>query len=102
MGAQDDALLAELPQRLNAIPRRWAAETPDAPALSEGGVAWSWRRLAEAVDEAVALLRASGVRAGDRVTVAVLGLIFCLFFTTNLLSIHAPWAASSLARAISA
>lgn len=69
MGAQDDALLAELPQRLNAIPRRWAAETPDALALSEGSVTWTWRQLAEAVDEAVALLRASAVRAGDRVMI---------------------------------
>lgn len=70
MGAQQDqAPAAELPQRLSAIARRWAAETPDAPALSEGGVAWTWRQLAQAVDEAVALLRGKNVRPGDRVMI---------------------------------
>ncbi len=69
MSAQEHALAAALPQRLSAIPRRWAAETPDALALSEAGAAWSWRRLAEAVDEAAALLRSHDVRPGDRVMI---------------------------------
>ncbi|MBD5803202.1 AMP-binding protein [Aromatoleum evansii] len=84
MGAQDDALLAELPQRLNEIPRRWAAATPDAVAVSEGGVTWTWHELAATVDEGAALLRRLDVRPGDRVMIvgenctAQIALIFAL------------------------
>jgi len=69
MDAQDDALLAALPQRLHEIPRRWAAATPEAVAVSEGDVAWTWRELATAVDEGAALLRRLDVRPGDRVMI---------------------------------
>jgi acyl-CoA synthetase (AMP-forming)/AMP-acid ligase II len=69
MAGDVDALLAELPPRLSEIPRRWAAATPEAPALSQGGLAWTWRELAAAVDQAIALLRRLDVRAGDRVMI---------------------------------
>lgn len=69
MDAGTEALLASLPQRLSDIPARWAAQAPDAPAISQGGVAWSWRRLAQAVDEGAALLQGLAVRPGDRVVI---------------------------------
>ena len=69
MAGDVDALLAELPQRLHEIPRRWAAATPEAVAVSEGDVAWTWRELATAVDEGAALLRRLDVRPGDRVMI---------------------------------
>lgn len=53
--------------RLCEPARAWAALTPDAPALSEGAITWTYAELAAAVDEAVALLRELGVRRGDRV-----------------------------------
>ena len=69
MDATTNALLASLPQRLSDIPARWAAQAPEAPAVSQGGVAWSWRRLAQAVDEGAALLQGLAVRPGDRVVI---------------------------------
>ena len=63
------ALLADLPQRLSEIPRRWAAQAPDAPALWERGTCWTFRQLAAAVDAGADLLRQLGVRAGDRVMI---------------------------------
>ena len=69
MDATTNALLASLPQRLSDIPARWAAQAPEAPAVSQGGVAWSWRQLAQAVDDGVALLQGLAVRPGDRVMI---------------------------------
>jgi len=63
------ALLAELPQRLNEIPRRWSERAPEAPALWDRGMYWSFRRLTAATEEAAALLRKLGVRPGDRVMI---------------------------------
>jgi len=51
--------------------RKAAAEQPDGPALSSGGLGLSYRRLWEAVDEVAERLSASGVGPGRRV--AVLG-----------------------------
>lgn len=57
------------PTRLGQPVLAWAQQTPDAPALSEPGRSWSFAQLALAVEEAALLLRAQGVRRGDRVMV---------------------------------
>jgi acyl-CoA synthetase (AMP-forming)/AMP-acid ligase II len=70
-------LLASLPARISDIPRRWAALTPDAPALSEAAGAglgerrrvWTYGELVAAVDAAAARLLELGVRPGDRLMV---------------------------------
>ena len=64
-----ESLLADLPQRLCEIPRRWMVQAPDAPALWERGECWNFRRLAAAVDAGHELLRQLGVRPGDRVMI---------------------------------
>lgn len=61
------ALLAALPARIDAIPRRAAARAPDAPALRQDGRTLDYAGLVAAIDRYAALLRARGVRAGDRV-----------------------------------
>jgi acyl-CoA synthetase (AMP-forming)/AMP-acid ligase II len=63
------SLLAALPERIGAIVRRHAAHTPDAAALHEDGRTWTYAQLAAEVDAHAALLRALGVRPGDRVMV---------------------------------
>jgi long-chain acyl-CoA synthetase len=62
-------LLAALPPRISAIARRWAALTPQAPALHDAGRYWSYAELADAVKQAAALLRAWQLRPGDRLAV---------------------------------
>ena len=64
-----DESLPVLPARISDVPRHWARETPDAPALREGDSAWTYRQLADAIDEAKRRLHATGVRGGDRVVV---------------------------------
>ena len=65
------ALVAALPARIDAIPRAVAARAPDAPALSEGTAegerTLSYAALVGEVERYAALLRARGVRPGDRV-----------------------------------
>jgi acyl-CoA synthetase (AMP-forming)/AMP-acid ligase II len=61
------ALLASLPGRIDAIPRRVAAQTPHAPALHEAGRTLTYAGLVARIDEYAALLAARGVRPGDRV-----------------------------------
>jgi len=56
-------------RRLSDILRHGAALAPDNPALIEDGRAWSYAQLAAATDACAALLRALGVRPGDRVMV---------------------------------
>ena len=65
-----DQLLAGLPARIDAIPRLAAARTPDAPALVDGGRTLSYGALVATIDRYAALLRAHGVRPGDRVLLA--------------------------------
>lgn len=69
MSAQVADRFAALPQRLSDILWHWSSRTPDAFAVSEAGDGWTWRRLADAVNEAVDLLSQSGVRPGDRVMI---------------------------------
>lgn len=61
--------LVGLPERLSDIPRYWAGLTPDAPALRDCSVVWSYAQLWASVEVGVALLRDLDVRPGDRVMV---------------------------------
>ena len=65
------ALLAGLPGRLCAIPRQWAARTPDALALCDAtsNMRWTYAQLSSAVDAAAQTLQELGVRPGDRLMV---------------------------------
>lgn len=53
--------------RISDILRHGAARSPDAPALVEDGVAWSYARLQAATESCARLLRTLGIRPGDRV-----------------------------------
>lgn len=64
-----EALLADLPQRLSGIPRLWAARAPEAAALWERGMCWSYRRLETAIEEGRDWLHQLGIRPGDRVMI---------------------------------
>jgi acyl-CoA synthetase (AMP-forming)/AMP-acid ligase II len=64
-----DRLLAALPARISAIPRRRAESAPHAPALHDGRRHWSYGELAAAVDDTAVLLRALKIRPGDRLMV---------------------------------
>ena len=61
------ALLAALPARVDAIVRRHALATPDAPALREQGRTLGYRALQDEIDACAAWLRGLGVQAGERV-----------------------------------
>lgn len=54
-------------RRISDILRHGAARSPHAPALVEDGRTWSYAELAAAAGAGAALLRALGVRPGDRV-----------------------------------
>ncbi|ELX09312.1 long-chain-fatty-acid--coA ligase LcfB [Janthinobacterium sp. HH01] len=70
MDAIDTArILATLPQRLSAIPRRWAERAPQAWALHDGARPWTYAELTAAIDATVAQLRALQIRPGDRLMV---------------------------------
>nr|WP_315250228.1 AMP-binding protein [uncultured Duganella sp.] len=62
-------LLASLPDRISAIPRRWAERTPQAHALHDGARHWTYAELAAAIDRAAAQLRTLQLRPGDRLAV---------------------------------
>jgi acyl-CoA synthetase (AMP-forming)/AMP-acid ligase II len=62
-------ILAELPSRISAIPRRWAERAPSAHALHDGARHWTYAELVATIDEAAALLRAWQLRPGDRLAV---------------------------------
>lgn len=49
------------------MPRLWAAETPDAPAIRFKDVTYSYSDLIAGIDKATELLRAKGIGPGDRV-----------------------------------
>jgi long-chain acyl-CoA synthetase len=64
-----DQLLAALPARISAIPRRRAERAPHANALHDGRRHWTYAELAAAIDETAVLLRALKLRPGDRLMV---------------------------------
>jgi acyl-CoA synthetase (AMP-forming)/AMP-acid ligase II len=59
--------MADLPQRLSDLVWRWEKEAPQAPAIRDGDITWSYSDLAVAMRAAMELLRDLGVRPGDRV-----------------------------------
>lgn len=63
------SLLDALPARLCDIVRAGAARAPHDHALHDGQRHWTYAELAQAVDDAAALLRKLKVRGGDRVMV---------------------------------
>jgi len=62
-------LLASLPARISDIPRRWAAHSPQTPALHDGQRHWTYAELANAIDDMAARLRGWQLRPGDRLAV---------------------------------
>lgn len=56
-------------ERIDQPVPHWAGLTPEAPAVCQGGVVWSYARFAEAVARVAAFLTDRGVRPGDRVLV---------------------------------
>lgn len=59
--------MRDLPERLSDLVWRWEALAPDAPALIDGDICWTFADLAAAVRAAMTLLRDQGIRPGDRV-----------------------------------
>jgi acyl-CoA synthetase (AMP-forming)/AMP-acid ligase II len=53
--------------RISDVPRYWASQAPDAPALYENGNPISYGMLWKAIEQAAAGLRERGVQPGDRV-----------------------------------
>jgi acyl-CoA synthetase (AMP-forming)/AMP-acid ligase II len=64
-----EQLLAGLPSRISAIPRRWADSAPQRNALHDGARHWTYGELAEAVNACTSLLRRLEMRPGDRLMV---------------------------------
>jgi acyl-CoA synthetase (AMP-forming)/AMP-acid ligase II len=64
---RDQETLNLLEDSIDAIVRRHAAATPDAPALREDGRTLSYAQLASGIDACAAWLRGLDVRAGERV-----------------------------------
>ncbi|MEW6768333.1 MAG: AMP-binding protein [Pseudomonadota bacterium] len=62
-------ILASIPQRLHQVMDRFAAQTPDHPALVEDNDVWSYGKLAEAVPKIASALQSLGIRAGDRMMI---------------------------------
>ncbi len=63
--------LAALPNRLIDIPRKWAAETPDAPAVHFGDRLWTHADILAGIEAARDVLTEIGVQAGDRVALVI-------------------------------
>lgn len=62
-------ILQSIPQRLHQVVDRAALETPDHPALTEEGLTWSYRQLAEFLPQIASSLESLGVRPGDRMMI---------------------------------
>ena len=67
MDAVTKEILGKLPRLISHRPLEWAIKSPDRPAIVEDEVTWTYKGLANAVDEAKSLLIGLGVRPGDRV-----------------------------------
>jgi long-chain acyl-CoA synthetase len=59
--------LANLPARISDIIKPWSTTTPDHPALAESSGTWSYRQLAEVIEETKTWLQQKEIRPGDRV-----------------------------------
>lgn len=73
--------------RIDALPRTWAAATPDAVAIRDGTRALTWHALADAIAAGTQCLADSGVRPGDRVVIVAensIAQIASLFATSAL------------------
>ena len=73
--------------RIDAIPRRWAADHPGGPAIREGERVVVWRELVDAIDACATTLSGAGVRPGDRVMIVAensVALVTALFATSSL------------------
>ncbi|EKS38706.1 hypothetical protein HMPREF9696_01175 [Afipia clevelandensis ATCC 49720] len=62
-------ILNELPERLHDTMARAVVATPDHPALIEDARTWSYRQLADNVEQTAASLTALGIRPGDRMMI---------------------------------
>jgi long-chain acyl-CoA synthetase len=71
MARTQEEIMATLPRRVIAGPRRWAKETPDAPAVYSGDRMWTHAELLAGIEAAQARLIAAGVRPGDRVVLVL-------------------------------
>jgi len=69
------------PTDFTAILAHWAAQRPDAIAISFGGVDRTWAQLAERVHRNAAAQRAAGLVPGDRIAVLDLNHPSCLELT---------------------
>jgi acyl-CoA synthetase (AMP-forming)/AMP-acid ligase II len=65
----------------SAVVAHWAAERPDAPAISYGGTTLTWAELALRVQRIAAAQRAAGLTRGDRIAVLDLNHPSCLELT---------------------
>jgi len=62
-------VIAALPDRLHLAVEEWIRRSPDAEALVDHEVRWTYRELGQAVDAAEQWLREQGLRPGDRLMV---------------------------------
>jgi long-chain acyl-CoA synthetase len=60
---------AEQPASFEALIRRAVEQRPDAPAIIDGQLRWSWRELADQAARLAAGLVGRGLRSGDRVAI---------------------------------
>ena len=75
------------PERVDALPRRWAFETPEGHALHAADRVVTWRTLANAIEGCASMLEGNGVRRADRVMIVAensIALIAALFATSTL------------------
>jgi acyl-CoA synthetase (AMP-forming)/AMP-acid ligase II len=79
-----DVVEASLTSQLSdysAIVEHWAAERPDAPAISYAGTTRTWAELAQRVQQNAAAQRVAGLVPGDRIAVLDLNHPSCLELT---------------------
>ena len=89
--------LAALPRRLIEVPRHWATETPDAPAVWFQDRLWTHADILAGIEAARAVLVDAGVRAGDRVALVIENGVAGLCYFQAIASLDA-WAVLANAR----
>lgn len=73
--------------RIDAVPSRWATESPDAVAIRDGEHEFNWHALATVIDAVAFVLAEAGVQPGDRVMIVAensAALIASLFAASRL------------------